>query len=137
MEKQYFIEFQQGVTGGPQAAKDAVCDLINEGYAPNTARFFGVTKSTKDIMGAIEALDDMGDPDSLKILNLVDRLLADDWTGCGVYEGLDELLKAAESKFSEKVANAVPLVGKPLTFDEVKDKLANATNVTVGSDSEL
>ena len=99
MEKQYFIEFQC-LTGGPEAAEDAVRKLINEGYAPNTARSFGVAKSNKDIMGAIEALDDMGDPDSLKVLNLIDRLLADDWTGCGVYEALDEALKKAEQATS-------------------------------------
>jgi len=48
------------------------------------------------IIRGVQALEDMGDPDSLKILNLIDRLLADDWTGSGVYEALDGALKAAE-----------------------------------------
>lgn len=46
---------------------------------------------------AIDALRDMGDPDSLKVLSLIDRLLADDWSGSGVYEALDSALKAAEA----------------------------------------
>ena len=46
---------------------------------------------------AVLALYDMGDPDSLKVLNLIGRLLADDWTGSGVYKALDEALKAAEA----------------------------------------
>lgn len=50
----------------------------------------------KQIHEAIDALAEMGDPDSLKVLNLIDRLLADDWTYSGVYEALDEALKKAE-----------------------------------------
>jgi hypothetical protein len=49
------------------------------------------------IIEAISALSDMGDPDSLKVLNLIERLLADDWTGSGVYEALDKALAAAEN----------------------------------------
>ena len=50
-----------------------------------------------DMAEALLALYDMGDPDSLKVLNLIDRLLADDWTGSGVYEALDQALSAAEA----------------------------------------
>lgn len=45
---------------------------------------------------ALQSLADMGDPDSVKILSLIDRLLADDWHGSGVYEALDAALAAAE-----------------------------------------
>ncbi len=55
---------------------------------------------THQLHQAIEALIDMGDPDSLKILGLIDRLLADDWHGCGVYEALDAALKNAEQATS-------------------------------------
>lgn len=44
---------------------------------------------------ALKALRDMGDPDSLKVLSLVDMLLADDWTGTGVYEALNDALEMA------------------------------------------
>jgi len=49
---------------------------------------------------AIQSLADVGDPDSVKILSLIDRLLADDWHGSGVYEALDAALAAAERKLT-------------------------------------
>lgn len=96
MEKRYFVEIPLDC-GNMGVAEDHLKKMVEEGHANSQSRIIGVPSGVKDIMGAIEALDDMGDPDSLKILNLLDRLLAEDWSGTGVYEAIDNVLMTAES----------------------------------------
>ena len=50
---------------------------------------------------AIDALVTMGDPDSLYILSLIERILADDYSGTGLYEAIDKALKLVEPAVSE------------------------------------
>ena len=72
----------------PEGAENCRKRAVDEG----TARMLG------SLTEALEALADMADPDSLRIISLMDRLLADDWTGSGVYEALDQALTLAESQ---------------------------------------
>ncbi len=95
--KKGFIEIAVNCTT-LDAAEALRQEMVMEGViAPNSSASFSVTDSTHKLMEALVALDDMREPDSLLVLNLIDRLLADDWTGTGVYEGLGKLLGAAES----------------------------------------
>ncbi len=94
--KRFFIEIPLVDCKSTENAEIQRLELVEDGYATSAVYVRTVEESTQKLIEAIEALDDMGDPDSLKVLSLIDRLLADDWTGCGVYEGLDELLKKAE-----------------------------------------
>jgi len=48
------------------------------------------------LVSAIDALFDMGDPDSQEVLSLISRLLADDWTGTGLYQKIDRALSEVE-----------------------------------------
>ena len=54
-------------------------------------------KQAKDISEAVEALIDMGDPDSLRILNVLSLILEDDWTGSGVYEAVEQAVAVAKA----------------------------------------
>ena len=45
----------------------------------------------------LEVMQHEGTPTDTMVLSLVYRLLADDWTGSGVYEALDQALSAAEA----------------------------------------
>lgn len=50
----------------------------------------------QDIHEALEAMADMGDPDSLRVVSIIHRLLADDWSQSGVYEACEDALTKAE-----------------------------------------
>jgi hypothetical protein len=54
-----------------------------------------------ELTGAIRALADEGGADALRVVCLIDRLLQDDWTGCGVYEALEEALDKAQKNTVE------------------------------------
>jgi hypothetical protein len=47
---------------------------------------------------ALEAMADMADPDSLRVISIIHRLLADDWSLSGVYEACEEALTKAEQE---------------------------------------
>ena len=47
---------------------------------------------------AIDALAATGDQDDARVINIIDRLLFDDWTGTGVYESCEEALTKAEAE---------------------------------------
>jgi hypothetical protein len=57
-----------------------------------------VALQVQDISGALEAMADMGDPDSLRVISIIHRLFADDWSLSGVYEACEEALTKAESE---------------------------------------
>jgi hypothetical protein len=59
-----------------------------------------VRHEAEEVQSAVAALGDIGDEESFAVLKLISRLLADDWTGSGVYEALDAALKAAEESVS-------------------------------------
>jgi hypothetical protein len=52
----------------------------------------------EEISMALEAMADMADPDSLRVLSIIHRLLADDWCLSGVYEACEEALTKAEQE---------------------------------------
>jgi len=50
------------------------------------------------LLDGINALLEMGDPDSLRVLSLIDRMLADDFTGTELFTEVEMALNKAEGK---------------------------------------
>jgi hypothetical protein len=97
-----FVDAPEG-TKLPQSAEEAANLLTGIAGGQGPGDFFdsGSMLGETNVLEGVLSLYDLDDEDSHKVLSLIDRLLADDWTGSGVYEALDQALSAAEAAVSQ------------------------------------